>query len=101
MAFWKAQHLPGLRLTANGTQNDKAEAGSNPVLTTKNKVMKKLLGLCLLITMLTACGGGQYEDSTNNTDVILIAEKDSIRVYRAINNGSIIYFTNKGGVAIH
>ena len=63
--------------------------------------MKKLLGLCLLITMLTACGSGQYEDSTNNTDVILIAEKDSIKVYRAINNGSIIYFTNKGGVAIH
>jgi len=35
VAFWKAQHLPGLRLTANGTQNDKAEAGSIPVLTTK------------------------------------------------------------------
>ncbi len=36
VVFWKARHLPGLRLTANGTQNDKAEAGSIPVLTTKN-----------------------------------------------------------------
>jgi len=35
VAFWKAQHLPGLRLTANGTLHDKAEAGSIPVLTTK------------------------------------------------------------------
>jgi len=43
---------------------------------------------------------GQYEDSTNDADVILIAEKDGIRAYRAINNGSIIYFTNKGGVAL-
>ena len=42
MAFWKARHLPGLRLTANGTQNDKAEAGSIPVLTTKIKIMAKL-----------------------------------------------------------
>ena len=40
MAFWKARHLPGLRLTANGTQNDKAEAGSIPVLTTKIKKTK-------------------------------------------------------------
>lgn len=43
MAFWKAQHLPGLRLTANGTQNDKAEAGSIPVLTTKIKIMAKII----------------------------------------------------------
>ena len=35
MAFWKTRHLPGLRITANGTQNDKAEAGSIPVLTTR------------------------------------------------------------------
>ena len=46
VAFWKAQHLPGLRLTANGTQNDKAEAGSIPVLTTKeDKMRSNLRGL--------------------------------------------------------
>ena len=60
--------------------------------------MKKLLGLCLLITILTACGGGRYEDSTNNTDVTLIAEKDSIRVYEASYGGHYIFFTNKGGI---
>ena len=60
--------------------------------------MKKLLGLCLLITILTACGGGQYEDSTNNTDVILIAEKDSIKVYQTSYGGHYIFFTNKGGI---
>ena len=63
--------------------------------------MKKLLGLCLLITLLTACGSGQYEDSTHNTDIILIAEKDSVRVYKTINNGTIFYFTNKGGITIN
>ena len=63
--------------------------------------MKKLLGLCLLITIFTACGSGQYQDSTHETDIILIAEKDSIRVYKAMNSGNAVYFTNKGGVAVH
>ena len=47
MAFWKAQHLPGLRLTANGTQNDKAEAGSIPVLTTKIKSYVHNTEICM------------------------------------------------------
>jgi len=42
VAFWQARHLPGLRLTANGTQNDKAEVGSIPALTTKIKIMIKV-----------------------------------------------------------
>ena len=48
MAFWQARHLPGLRLTANGTQNDKAEAGSIPALTTKFKIMKYIFIIGLL-----------------------------------------------------
>jgi len=48
VAFWKAQHLPGLRLTANGTLHDKAEAGSIPVLTTKFKIMKYIFIIGLL-----------------------------------------------------
>ena len=51
MAFWKAQHLPGLRLTANGTQNDKAEAGSIPVLTTKIKINKHMMSLILFLIL--------------------------------------------------
>jgi hypothetical protein len=63
--------------------------------------MKTILGLCLLIIMLTAYGSGQYKNATHETDIILIAEKDSIRVYKAMNNANAVYFTNKGGVAVH
>lgn len=62
--------------------------------------MRKILWVCLLATALTSCGSGEYYDSTPNTGIVLVAEKDSVRVYRAVNNGMLVYFTNKGGVAI-
>lgn len=62
--------------------------------------MEKILWVCLLATALTSCGSGEYYGSTPNTDIVLVAEKDSVRVYRAVNNGMLVYFTNKGGVAI-
>jgi len=49
--------------------------------------------------ILSSCGSGKYEDITKVSDIELIAEKDSIKVYRIINDGYFIYFTNKGGVA--
>ncbi len=61
--------------------------------------MRKLLGVCFLTSALASCSSGEYYDSTANTDIVLVAEKDSVRVYRAVNNGMLVYFTNKGGVA--
>jgi len=49
--------------------------------------------------ILSSCGNGKYQDARHETDIELIAEKDSVKVYRIINNGYFIYFTNKGGVA--
>lgn len=62
--------------------------------------MKKILWVFLLATALASCGSGQYYDSAPNTDIVLVAEKDSVRVYRVVNSGMLVYFTNKGGVAI-
>jgi hypothetical protein len=53
----------------------------------------------ILALILSSCGSGKYQDVRHETDIELIAEKDSIKVYRIINNGDFIYFTNKGGVA--
>ena len=55
--------------------------------------------ILLLALILSCCGSGKYEDERHETDIELIAEKDSVKVYRIINNGYFIYFTNKGGVA--
>jgi len=62
--------------------------------------MKKLL-LGASIIALTSCSNGEYQDVKDTTDITLIAEKDSVKVYRANKNGVVVYFTNKGGVAIH
>lgn len=53
----------------------------------------------ILALILSSCGSGKYEDARHETNIELIAEKDSIKVYRIINNGEILFFTNKGGVA--
>ena len=53
----------------------------------------------ILALILSSCGSGKYEDARHETDIEFIAEKDSIKVYKIINNGNIIYFTNKGGVS--
>jgi hypothetical protein len=55
--------------------------------------------ILILALFLSCCGIGKYEDARHETDIELIAEKDSVKVYRLINNGYFIYFTNKGGVA--
>ncbi|NBX28328.1 MAG: hypothetical protein EBR55_08835 [Chitinophagia bacterium] len=55
--------------------------------------------ILLLALILSSCGSGKYEDARHESDIELIAEKDSVKVYRIINNGDFIYFTNKGGVA--
>ena len=61
--------------------------------------MKKLLLLGFLVA-LSSCSNGDYKDVKDTTDIILIAEKDSVKVYQANQNGIIIYFTNKGGIAV-
>ena len=58
-----------------------------------------LLLALILALILSSCGSGKYEDVRHETDIELIAEKDSIKVYRIINNGNVLYFTNKGGIA--
>jgi len=54
--------------------------------------------ILLLALILSSCGSGKYEDARHETDIELIAEKDSIKVYRLTNNGNVLYFTNKGGI---
>lgn len=62
--------------------------------------MKKLLFIALIA--LASCSNGEYQDVKDTTDIMLIAEKDSVKVYRAYyGRGVCIYFTNKGGVAIY
>ena len=61
--------------------------------------MKKLLfGACIIA--LTSCSNGEYKDLKGTTDIVLIAEKDSVKVYIANHNGTVVFFTNKGGVAV-
>jgi len=55
--------------------------------------------ILLLALILSSCGSGKYEDARHETDIELIAEKDSVKVYRIINNGNVIYFTNRGAVS--
>ena len=55
--------------------------------------------ILILALVLSSCGSGKYQDARHKTDIELIAEKDSVKVYRIINHGYLIYFTNKGGVA--
>ena len=61
--------------------------------------MKKLLLLGVLVA-LSSCSNGEYQDVKDTTDITLIAEKDSVKVYQANHNGVYVYFTNKGGVAV-
>lgn len=61
--------------------------------------MKKLLFIALIA--LASCSNGEYQDVKDTTDIMLIAEKDSVKVYRANQNGITFFFTNKGGIAIH
>jgi hypothetical protein len=60
--------------------------------------MKKLLLGALVI--LSSCSNGEYKDVKDITDITLVAEKDSVKLYLANHNGIYIYFTNKGGVAV-
>lgn len=48
--------------------------------------------------LFASCGSGKYSDERKQTDIVLVAERDSVKVYRLINNGSVYYFTNKGAI---
>ena len=57
--------------------------------------------ISILSAMLfSSCGTGKFKDIRNKTDIELIAERDSVKVYRIINDGSVIYFTNKGCITM-
>ena len=58
-------------------------------------------GLIIALSiLLCSCGSGKFEDIRKKSDIEFIAEKDSVKVYRIINDGSVIYFTNKGCVTM-
>ena len=53
----------------------------------------------LSVMLFSSCeGSGKFKDTRNTTDVELIAERDSVKVYRVSKEGLLIYFTSKGGV---
>ena len=54
----------------------------------------------LSVMLFSSCeGSGKFKDKRNTTDVELIAERDSVRVYSVFTEGgNLIYFTSKGGV---
>ena len=71
----------------------------------KAHIMKLIIAVHLfLISILSAMlfisceGTGEFKDLRTTTDIELIAERDSIKVYKASYGGHYIFFTNKGGV---
>lgn len=66
--------------------------------------MKKfvIITLCLLAFSCQKRTEGQKQEivSDKNAKIELVAEVDSIKVYKFYNGSSIVFFTNKGTIAI-
>lgn len=64
---------------------------------TTGKLIKSVIALSI-IALLAGCANTSFNDINKNYDPKFLFEFNGIKVYRFVDNGRLIYFTDRGEV---